>query len=259
MRVGASVVLFAGFASWLGCSNGSSAGDQPANDDAGGVTLGPGNGAPADAGATDSASQIKDADRPDIDVTGPFYDLQYGNCPPVSACGGDLTGVWTLTGGCVDDTVFDTAKAQCPDLTSSDVKFTARGQVAAVGTGITRGTEAHFTANLQVPEICKLDNPLAAVPGYGTCADLDLAITLGAGLKSASCKDAKTGGGGCDCEVANDLSEYTSADYTTAGNVLTTGTGTAERTFDYCVANGGLTYKETTAGSAIPASFTLAQ
>jgi hypothetical protein len=69
--------------------------------------------------------------------------------------------------------------------------------------------------------------------------------------------DAAGATGDCTCDVGNTTLDSTTDMYTTAGNVLTTGSGTAARTYDYCVMGSEVKSKETTAKTAIPALFTL--
>ena len=92
-----------------------------------------------------------------------------------------------------------------------------------------------------------------------TCANIGTALTLLAGLESATCIDTVPAGEGCNCDVADQQKDSVAAEsYTKAGGVLTTGTGTTQRTFDYCVATNVFTYRETTAKAPIPATITMA-
>lgn len=246
----AGVSLFACAAVWVGCGGSSaSTGTTP---DGGGVTT--------EAGTTPEGGTITDSGtpdtstKPDAAITGPYLDFQFGNCPAFTACGGDPTGLWKVTGGCVDDTIFAGAKMQCPGLTVTNPVFQARGTVLADATTITRKTDVKFTATFAVPKACK-----DGIGAGTTCADVGTAIMLGAGLMMATCTDAVGGAGDCTCEVGDTTLDNTTDMYTTAGNVLTTGTGTAARTFDYCVMGSEIKYKETTAKTAVPAQFTLSK
>jgi hypothetical protein len=236
--VGLCVVV--GSAWWMGCG-GSSTGGGAAVDGGGGGS----EGGSIDAGGnTDAAIDAGVDSSTELAITGNFIDLQYKACTPLAACGGDVKGLWRLTGGCVDSGAFDAAKAQCAGLTESNVKFQARGVVFADATKITRKTEVKFTATLDVPAVCVAANPLGA-----TCANAATAIKF-AGIANATCVDGA--GGACTCNVSDQTTDNSTDTYTTAGNTLTSGA----RTFDYCVAGTQLEYKETTA-KAIPAIFTL--
>lgn len=243
----AGISVFACTAAWIGCG-GSSEGTPTTGADSGGVTTeaGPSSeGGPAIEAGTDAST------KPDAAITGPYLDIQFGNCPTLTACGGDPKGLWKVTAGCVDDTVFDGAKMQCPTLTVTNPQFKARGTVYADATTISRNTDVKFTAKFGVPAAC-------ATP-VGSCATVAMAIKLGAGLDTATCTDDPATPMACICDVGNTTITNTSDTYTTAGNVLTTGTGTTARTFDYCVMGSEIKYKETTAKTAIPALFTLSK
>jgi hypothetical protein len=240
--LGLSATLVACSAWWLACGGTSTTAD-PTDAGSGTETSTPEAGSPpADGGGTDAASEA--AVLP-VDL-GPFLDVQYKNCTPLAACGGDPKGLWKVTGACVSEKVFDPAKAQCPNLVESNVKFQARGIVSTTATTIARKLDVKFTATFAVPAQCKNANPVGT-----TCKDAETAIKF-AGLKTATCKD-NAGTGGCDCDVANDLSEDTSDAYTVSGNTLTANA----RTFDYCVNGNEIKYTETTAKAPVPAVFTL--
>jgi hypothetical protein len=235
-----SACVLVGSAWWMGCGGTSSGTDTAA--DAGG-TGSEGGGSEAGSGSETGTDAGTDSSV-DIAITGPFIDLQYMTCTPLAACGGDVTGTWRLSGGCVDQGAFEAAKAQCAGLTESNVKFQARGVVFADAAKITRKTEVKFTATLDVPAVCVAANPLGA-----GCANMAAAIKF-TGIATATCADAA--GGACTCDVGDQTTENTTDAYTTAGNTLTSGA----RTFDYCVAGSEIKYKETTA-KAVPAVFTL--
>lgn len=236
--VGVSCVALA--ASWIGCG-GTSATSTDAPE--GGTPTGEGGTSEAGLGSetgTDAAVEGVDAS-----ITGPFLPVQYKNCPTFTACGGDVKGLWHLTGGCVSEGAFDAAKMQCPGLVESDVVFEARGTIYADAKNVTRNTEVKFSAKLAVPEACKLNNPVGM-----TCADADAAIKF-AGFDTATCVDAANNKD-CVCTVSSTNKDATNDTYTTSGNTLTSGA----QTFDYCVAGNKIEYKETTA-KAIPAVFAL--
>jgi hypothetical protein len=233
--VGAS--LLACSVAWMGCSSSTTSGaavtDGGTGNEGGSSEGGSTTEAGTDAGVDSSVA---------VEITGPFIDIQYKGCTPLAACGGDVQGLWNLTGGCVDDGAFAAAKGQCPGLVESNVKFQARGVVFANATNITRKTEVKFTATLAVPKVCK--------DAIGTCADVANAVKF-TGIANATCTDVAADMS-CSCDVGDSTTENTSDTYSTSGNTLTSGA----RTFDYCVAGSEIKYKETTA-KAIPAVFTL--
>lgn len=234
---------------WTGCSSDSGSTAEP-TDDSG---TGEGGGAEAstsEGGAKDGGADVTaDSSKVDSSNGGAFVPITYGaaSCPALVPCGGDEKGLWNITGGCVTEAIFDQAKGICPTLVEKDVKFEARGSVNADGANIERKVEIKFSASFDVPVECKSANPIGT-----TCKAAESALKLG-GLKTATCTDAAAGGG-CVCDVTNELSESTQDTYTTAGNTLTSANPT--RTFDYCVDGAKITYKETTA-DAVPAIFVL--
>jgi hypothetical protein len=224
----------------MGCSSGSSVG--VAATDGGGTTSEGGGG--SEGGSSEAGTDAGTDSSTAIEITGPFIDVQYKACTPLAACGGDVTGLWRLTGGCVDEGAFAAAKAQCAGLTETNVKFQARGVVFADATNITRKTEVKFTATLNVPAECVAANPLGT-----KCSDTEAAVKF-TGIATATCTGPV--GGPCVCDVGDQTTTNTTNAYTTSGNTLTSGA----QTYDYCVAGSEIKYKETTA-KAIPAVFTL--
>jgi hypothetical protein len=236
--VGASVLVCSGL--WMGCSSGSSVASGPAD---GGTSSEGGSG--SEGGSTEGGTDAGTDSSTAVEITGAFIDIQYKGCTPLAACGGDVTGLWRLSGGCVDDGAFDAAKGNCPGLTETNVKFQARGVIFADATKITRKTEVKLSATLNLPSECKLANPLGT-----TCKDAEAAVKF-TGIATATCTDAAAGGG-CVCDVGDTTTTNTNDAYTTSGNTLTSGAST----YDYCVAGSEIKYKETTA-KAVPAVFTL--
>lgn len=234
--VGASVLVCSGL--WMGC--GGSSTSSGVTNDGGTSTEGGGSEGGGSEGGTDAGTDSSTV----VEITGGFVDIQYKACTPLAACGGDVKGLWRLTGGCVDDGAFDAAKAQCAGLTESNVKFQARGVIFADATNITRKTDVKFTATLTVPAVCVAANPLGT-----TCKDAEAAVQF-SGIKTATCTGPN--GGPCVCDVGDETTTNTTNAYTTSGSTLTSGAST----YDYCVAGSEIKYKETTA-KAIPAVFTL--
>jgi hypothetical protein len=244
--VGVCVTLVACAVWWTGCSSDPATGTN--NPDGGGGT--PEGGSTADSATPDSSGGTDAATDTGVDaaLSGPFLPISYGaaSCPAFAACGGNVKGSWTLTGGCVTEALFAPAKAQCAGIVESNVKIEARGTVVADAVTITRKTDVRFSATLAVPGACLMG---------GSCAQLGPVIVALAKLKTAAC--VSDGGTGCTCNVTNDVNNDTADAYTIAGNTLTTGAGASARTYDYCVAANEIKYKETTAATDTPAIFVL--
>jgi hypothetical protein len=212
MKKLAVVSLSLSFASvvWFGCSSTNVITNN--NPEAGtGTETGAGEEGGATDGGTDS-STTTDAKKTIDPPSGPFVDLTYGACPPLTGCGGDPKGRWNVSGGCVDEKVFDQAKSACPTIAISQVTFKARGYVDADAVTIVRSTEVKLTANFNVPASCK-----AIV---GTCSGIGGAIQSIGQIDKATCADDASGG--CDCAVEDTQLESSSNGYSTSGNTLTT-------------------------------------
>lgn len=234
---------------WTGCSGDTV--ESGSTTDAGSSTPEAGSGTETGVPESSTKDAPVDTGLESSTLSGPFVAIEYGaaNCPAFTPCGGDEKGLWKVKGGCVTEAIFEQAKGACPALVEKNVKFEARGTVNADGVNIERKVELKFSATFEIPASCKQANPLGQ-----TCAAAQQGL-LFAGLKTASCKDAAAGGG-CDCDVTNELGETTKDTYTVSGNTLTS--GTPARTFDYCVAGTDITYQETT-DKAVPAIFVLAK
>ena len=240
---GVCVTLLASATWWVGCS--STVVESTA--DAGGNTPVEAGGqqetGPIAEGGTDASTDSADGASP----LGPFVAITYGNCAAFTPCGGDPIGSFSMTGGCVGNGAFAAAKAQCAGIVESDVVIQARGTVVTNATTIVRNTEVKLAAKLAIPASC-------VTQAGGSCATIEAGITFVGKLDSASC--ATDGAGGCNCTVGDTTAETTTDTYTKTATSITTGTGTTERTFDYCVTGNELKYLETTANS-VPATYVL--
>lgn len=244
----ASAIVLCSLAVWPGCGGSEAAtprlrdsdsgtkSDASANvdedEDAG--TVDSGTGTPVDAGS-DATSTLP-----------PPATIVYGTCPAFTPCGGEATGTWTVTGGCLSDATFAAVKqAPCDGVQESDVVLKAAGTLTANGGKITRNTKVEMTAKLAVPKACA-----EQAPG-GSCAIFQYGLTTEIQPGTPPFFDTATctsnGAGGCNCNVSKTTAENTVNDYTASGNVLTTTDPT--RTFDYCVQGTKISYKETTEGS----------
>lgn len=241
--------------SWGACS-GSTEAPPAGADDAGADTSAPpvdsGGAADTDAPPVDAGTDAQDGGG----IDAPEVTLQYGSCQPFTACGGDPTGTWKYAaGGCVDALQV----AQCPQLTVSTPSFKIRGIVTFAGGTATRHAEAVFTAKLGIPKACVDALPIAS------CAGVQLGLTLapptGAGLDSATC--TSDGAGGCSCDVMDTTTEQSTGPYVVENGGMTIRTTNDDKTYDFCVGGDAgpntLTYRETTAGAALPATLVLAK
>lgn len=222
---------------WTGCS-GSEEGSPATPADDGGA----GNDDADDPPGGDDAGGGEAGPEPEPP---PTVNIDYGQCPAFNACGGDVKGRWTVSGGCLGDDAFsDLKQGGCAAVTEHDVVITAAGVLEVGDTSLRRKTSIDLSATLEIPQAC-LDD--LQVP---TCllAEFGLTTPLGGGeapFDTAKCDDLADGG--CSCEVTKAVIEDVESDYTASGNTVTTTQPT--RTFDYCVSGDTSTFQETTAGS----------
>lgn len=234
--LGVTVGLFT--AAWLGCGgsesdSSSSSGGTP---DSGSETSTTADSGPSDAGGGSKLDVKFDGniDAPEVTVT-------FGACPEFTACGGDETGSWKVTGGCLSEEVLADAKAACAGFTTSNEVIKAKGTVTADGANVVRQTQVKLTADAHIPASCT-----SAVGGDCTLVALGAQAQLG--FDKATCA-AADGGDGCDCSVEKTILEQSADTYTKNGNTITTGAGD---TFDYCVAAGKLSYTQTNGQNPYP-------
>jgi len=229
----AAMVGLAGSVMWMGCSSDDPPATTPGETDAGTQT-----GTDAGNTETDSGNKQPEKDAGDKDASAfEGVDITYGKCPDFAKCGGDVTGSWKVSGGCVSDDAFAEAKVKCPGLQESDVAIKASGTVVATATTIQRKTTAQITAKVSVPKSCSPIPDCSLIAG-----GLQSGAVPGAPkFEKATCADS---GANCDCDVVATVTEDTDDEYTTSGNVLTT--KDPARTFDYCAKADTVTYTETT-------------
>ena len=227
----ACVLTMTSAVAWMGCSSDDPATPPPTNDGGGTTTPpagdddgGPGGGKTK----TDAGGGLSTPGK----VPAPEVSFTYGTCAPLKACGGDAVGTWKYAaGGCV----AELATAACPDLVVKSSTVKARGVVTIGVTSLERNIEVAISASVVVPASCTMGASCALVP-FG----LKAPPPQGPGFQDATCKDGTTAGT-CECDVTKLAEEKTTDTYTTSGSRITTGAGL---TYDYCVANGKMTYRE---------------
>jgi hypothetical protein len=180
--------------------------------------------------------------------------ITYGSCPTFAKCGGNLVGTWHLTGGCLSEATFATAKQSCPALKESNVTIHATGTMDVTATQIQRATAITVSGHVEVPKSC------IPFPG-ATCSIVEAALENpslfpgGLSFKNAKCVDNTTDATLCECDVSTDYSEnvdttYTSTPDGTLTTPPTTGSSTS-RTYEYCIASTVLTFTETSASQPL--------
>lgn len=190
-----------------------------------------------DAGAEDAAvppKETPDAGGKDKDKRPdpPTVPITYGNCEAFTACGGDVKGYWTVSGGCLsDDFLADFKQGACAGVKESDVVINASGSFDVADTTMDRKLTLQLTAKVEIPQAC-IDS-LITIPGANTCAGVEAGLKspLLSGVPSfdsVTCTDVTDG---CACDVSVKEEDEAEDNYTVSGNTITADV----RTFDYCV------------------------
>jgi hypothetical protein len=175
-------------------------------------------------------------------IDAPEVTLTFGTCAAFTPCGGDETGSWKVSGGCLSNSFLAPAQNACAGFTTSEETIVAKGIVTADGTTLVRRTQVRLTAKAFIPLSC-------APNGINDCSTIAVGAQFQYGFDKATCV-ANTGANGCDCEIEETALENATDTYTKSGNTLTTGSGD---TFDYCTAGAELTYTQTnTTGNQAP-------
>lgn len=161
-------------------------------------------------------------------------------CTDVTACGGDVAGVWFATGSCLPLS----GKADISDFGLGCKEVAAEGKLEVTGNW-TLGADGMMSDNTTTTGQVKME--LAAeclnISGTVTACDRVPAQLESLGLKEVTCVDSTVTTGGCTCEgkinqtgsmghVAFDT--FKMGMYTTASNKLTT-KGIDSIEYDYCV------------------------
>ena len=172
----------------------------------------------------------------------------------VSACGGDVTGTWTVTGclkvsgnidvssmglGCKTGTVKGTLQVSGTWTATGDGKYTDKTT--------TTGDE-----EISLPDTCLL------VSGTTTTCDALSQTIQTFGYDSVTCTDAASGGG-CTCSATVQMpagvamisvEPPTNGKYTTSNNVITTDTDNGKK-YAYCVSGSTMSWTPQGAGPTL--------
>jgi hypothetical protein len=156
-------------------------------------------------------------------------------CANASACGGDVTGTWTIASNClsITDTNFESA---CPAATlmGTNIKITGTQTYNADLTYTIVGTLS-FGVVVNVPMSCISLNGLTL-----SCAQVSQLLLSNGQTMGATCTTAGTG---CACTLAvPDVDIGATGTYTTANGVLTAmPVGGAAEQNGYCVRGNAMT------------------
>lgn len=144
-------------------------------------------------------------------------------CSPFTACGGDVTGTWSVTGVCitgVTDSSCTSATLAVTAQPSGTLTFNANGSYSD-------------TATITATESATI--PASCLSGASDCTAFETALQGQTGVSGATC----TGNVATSCQCSIVLTPQTDSNvgtYTTAGTALTrTPTGATATTTPYCV------------------------
>jgi hypothetical protein len=140
-----------------------------------------------------------------------------------SACGGDISGTWNITGICIEGE--NPIAELCPQATF-DADLDASGTVSFESGGT-------FDVNIMTNGTISFTVPASCLEGTGItdCADLSGDSGTCSGSPSTS----------CTCTETQSETEMSMGTYTTSGNILTTTeTGSAPEMAEYCVSGNSL-------------------
>lgn len=208
-------------------SSASDAGDAGAGRDAAAV-----DGGSSDAGSPDTGAP--DADVPWPDAGGlpapdwaPLTVGPAGSCPEFVPCGGDVVGVWDVSGGCFEVDI-ESAISRCPGAMVTRREGRGRGRVVFGADGIAhRVAVSEVEADVFFPALC------AAV---FSCEMLEAAMA--SLVTEASCGTTPTGD--CECTAVQRTTIDDTDAYRVEGDEIV---GTTKR-WEFCIAGDTLTYRD---------------
>ncbi len=243
MRVASILSLVFASSLVVACSgdNGSSTTDDGGTNDGGGTT----DGGTTDGGATDGGTTdggTTDGGGADGGVLNcanakPVV-LTIGSCSTLTACGGDPTGTWNYTQGCLADP-FAQAKKTCQALNVTQQTATVQGCIQFAGNLVGRNVKVSYSASATFPLACAL----------GDCANAETALK--GYFQTATCTKSTTE---CNCTVASTYTTTGGDTYSTANNQIVTGAGDH---YDFCVNGTSLGYSHVSGSAQEPGNYTL--
>lgn len=244
-----SVVTLSGIALFVGAAAACGGSDEVTPADAGAgdasVDASSNQGPTGDDAGTDGTADLNEAAKKAglrDPATVPGEVIPFQKCDEFKKCDGSIKGDWKVVGGCLPDNTFDSYKSFCPGLVAHDVVIKASGTVSATESPnvVIQKTSIFLQAFVDVPVKCTslLGGSCDVVPG----------LLMGGGTGGSKFDHAVCITAGDTCKCAGDVTvvEDTSDQYSLSGDgTLSTGTD-PKRTYDYCPADGKITYHETT-------------
>lgn len=226
------------------------AGTEPEED--AGTEPGDDAGAEEDAGSTDGGTT--DPDGGTTTTCAPGTVTIEETCPAFTACGsddpGDVVGEWCYTNVCVeeDELIPEGASAFCSSIEFVSSSGEVTGSVAFTESTVARDAMLEIEATVM----------LTCTGGPAACTSIQTMLHNFASARGGSAV-CETSGGGCLCmiELADALSSADTYTVDETDGEITVGTGADERTYDYCVEDGDLRFRDTSADEREPGIQTL--
>lgn len=185
-----------------------------------------------------SSSGSSGSEAPPASTTSATVDVD-SSCPAFTPCGGNPSGTYDYTGGCVD--VFASVRGMCSGIDASGVKVTLKGSIYFLaGNALKRDVTIDVSGTVLFPASC--------VANVCTAAEQGLQSTF----PGATCTQAGTN---CSCTIQKSTTNTNSTTFTVSGNTVTTNDG---ETYEICDQDGTLQYSGKSAG-AEKGSWTLAK
>jgi hypothetical protein len=151
-----------------------------------------------------------------------------GSCSTIKACGGDVTGTWTISSLCTSGSIQN--PTTCAGATLNLGSVTASGTITFNGDGTeTANVTENGTESAHFPASCYTEVQ---------CDAFASALSMEDGVSDASCSYS---GSGCSCSLKLTTQTSTTGTYQTTGSNLTvTTTGSDPETDSYCVSGNQL-------------------
>lgn len=162
-----------------------------------------------------------------------------GDFDMADACGGDVTGTWTLGEVCGLDIPEEAAglASQCPTAVLGTPVYDVSGTLVVDATNFAQALTGTVSADVTIPSEC------LTVSGTPiNCEALQALVNLEDGL-SATCAEGMNGS--CDCSITADVDFSSSGTYTTSNGVATVTTSEGDESYYFCVEGDQVTLRET--------------
>lgn len=225
-----------GDAADAGPGAGLDAGPRPGVDAGPGPDAGPGDGMDAGPGERTDAGPGVDAGPPDWPDGGGVSDPEWvdltvgepGDCEALVPCGGDVRGVWDVTGGCFELEI-ESAIADCPGAAVTRREGRGRGRVVFGDAFAHRVADAVVEVGVMLPAICA---------AFVSCDTIESLIAPR--VTEASCETDAAGN--CVC-LARSVTHIDDMDLYSVEDTHIVSTTSGKR-WEFCIDGDGLRYHD---------------